>query len=141
MARSVTGGSDAKSSARRGQVPISVFDDPNNIISVDWIDPASDEQLIALGEERAKKRGSGRKFHGWASLSVEVARRKKRVVKYAPTEETEQDSANPFHVNIILPSDMTDDIRTEHLQELAKASRWEPVEARKKPLLLMKPVA
>ena len=129
LARSVTSGDDAKKCRNpETPIPISVFDDPSDVISTDWTDFASQAVLVQLGEERAKKRGQGRKFHGWVRLSVAAARGNGhliRTVYHREVEATPNNLANPFHVDICLPNGVPGDVRTEHLHELVDASEWE----------------
>ena len=126
LARSVTSGSDAKRCRRPSTpIPIWVFDNGKNTVSVDWTNCASREELIALGEERARKRGVNREFHGWVKLSVANAKRSDRTVTHTPLYGTKHSLENRCHVDIALPEGLTGDVRTEHLQELAEASEWE----------------
>lgn len=126
LARSVTSGYDAKRCRSPDAViPITVFDRPGNEISVDWTDFAEHRELVALGEERARKRGHGRRFHGWVKLSVANARGQDREVRHTPVRETPTSLANPYHVDIYLPRGVPGDVRTAHLQELAECSEWQ----------------
>lgn len=127
LARSVTSGQDAKICRRAVVIPILVFDDSSDVISTDWTDIASEGELVELGKERAQKRGVNRKFHGWAMLSVQDAKGSGRTVCHTPMEMTPDSLPNPFHVDIKLRlmNGAPGDIRTQHLQELADAARWE----------------
>ena len=126
LARSVTSSSDARRCRRDDTpIPISVFDNGQNVVSVDWSNRASRADLIALGEERARKRGPNRRFHGWVKLSVASAKRNNRTVTHTPVRETPNNLENRYHVDITLPDGLTGDVRTEHLQELVDASAWE----------------
>ena len=126
LARSVTSSRDARRCQRDDTpIPISVFDNGQNTVSVDWTDCANQEALIALGDERAKKRGPKRKFHGWVKLSVASARGSNRTVTHTPLRQTQHNLENRFHVDITWPEGLNGDVRTEHLQELVDASEWE----------------
>ena len=79
--------------------------------------------MAAIAIERAHKRG--RKFRGWAILTVEDAKANRRDVEATPVD------ANPFHADILLnlPDGLSDldrrDTQKRHATDLARRAHWE----------------
>ena len=94
-------------------------------VSVDRLDHAPLSDLAALAAERGRQRGpSGRKFHGWAVVTVAEAASNGRRVEAAPT------AANPLHADICLdlPAGLAEGERREkqklHATDLARRAQW-----------------
>ena len=91
-------------------------------ISVDRMDHAPIDELAAWSRERARSRGTDRRFYGWAVLKVRDAEEDGRNVAATPTPQ------NRCHADIFLNITATGEERRrqqeEHALQLAEHSRW-----------------
>ena len=94
------------------------------------MDRAPRAEMAALASARGRDRGAGgRKFYGWAIVSVADAASDSRTVEDTPTE------ANSYHADICLnlPDGLSDegrrDRQIEHATDLARRARWEDAAA------------
>ena len=91
-------------------------------ISVDRMDHAPIDELAAWSRERARNRGTDRRFYGWAVLKVRDAEKDGRNVAATPTPQ------NRCHADIFLNVTATGEERKhqqeEHALQLAEHSWW-----------------
>ena len=91
-------------------------------ISVDRMNHAPIDELAAWSRERARSRGTDRRFYGWAVLKVRDAKEDGRTVEATPTPQ------NRCHADIFLNVTATGEERKhqqkEHALQLAEHSRW-----------------
>ena len=91
-------------------------------ISVDRMGHAPIDELAAWSRERARNRGTDRRFYGWAVLKVRDAKKDGRTVKATPTPQ------NRCHADIFLNVTATGEERKhqqeEHALQLAEHSWW-----------------
>lgn len=94
-------------------------------ISVDRMGHAPIDELAAWSRERARNRGTDRRFYGWAVLKVRGAKKDGRTVKATPTPQ------NRCHADIFLNVTATGEERKhqqeKHAFQLAAHSRWREV--------------
>ena len=85
---------------------------------MDRLTAAPEEEAVSIAERRAAARG--KKFHGWAAVTVADAGTSNRRVAATPQRY------NPYHADIILPDLAAEDREEQkrHAQELADASTW-----------------
>ena len=86
-------------------------------LSVDRADEATEEELVRLGEDRAKKRS--RTFHGWARLSVAAAEDSGPGVEVWASPMSD----NPYHADIVLPDNALS-LRKHLANRLARTSQY-----------------
>ena len=84
-------------------------------LSSDRLTIAPLPEAIQIAEQRAQERGPDRSFYGWAIVVAEKARERRRRVAASPRP------GNPYHADIILPSE---EEQNQHALELARLSRW-----------------
>lgn len=100
-----------------------IFDDQKSLyaISVDRFGFCSDKELTKIQEQRADrvaiKYARECSFYGWAQLKVEDIQQVASV-KASPVEE------NPYHADICLPTNESEDERIAHLHALAAHAQW-----------------
>ena len=91
-------------------------------ISVDRMNHAPIDELAAWSRERARNRGTDRRFYGWAVLKVRDANKDGRTVEATPTLQ------NRCHADIFLNITATGEERKhqqeEHALKLAEHSWW-----------------
>ena len=91
-------------------------------ISVDRMGHAPIDELAAWSRERARNRGTDRRFYGWAVLKVRDANKDGRTVEATPKLQ------NRYHADIFLNITATGEERKhqqeEHANQLAAHSRW-----------------
>ena len=110
--------------ARGGVIDYRVFlgGEQAESISVDRMDHAPVDELAAWSWERARNRGTDRRFYGWAVLKVRDAEKDGRTVEATPTLQ------NRCHADIFLNITATEEERKhqqeEHAHRLATHSRW-----------------
>ena len=113
------------------KIKFRAFDPPRNKerpdeklkdISVDRIGYLKTSKAIELGEQRAKTRGPGSIFIGWAVIMADDASQCGRAVVSSPSVEDD----NPAHADIELPAGtVTDpDVRKDHLVALSERCCW-----------------
>jgi hypothetical protein len=88
-------------------------------LSVDRLDYASDETMIAIADQTAGLRGDD--FHGWSVVTVEDASKDERTVKATPM------LLNPYHADIELnvpDSAERRDEQKKHAVALANHASW-----------------
>lgn len=101
LGRSIFSKTRAKRAAGRG-VDHHAFLEAEGVttISVDRLDHVSDETMAAIGDdvalERSKRSGHRQSFYGWATVTVQEASERRRLVHYTPTQ------GNIFHADIDL---------------------------------------
>ena len=85
---------------------------------MDRLTAAPEEEAVSIAGRRAAARG--KKFHGWAAVTVADAGTSNRRVAATPQRY------NPYHADIILPDLAAEDREEQkrHAQELADASTW-----------------
>ena len=120
--------STSRKRARRGNIDLDVFleSEQAESISVDRMDHAQMDELAAWSQERARNRGTNRRFYGWAVLRVRDAAANGRTVEATPAPR------NRCHADIHL--NVTGEERRrqqkDHATELADKSRWLEAPAR-----------
>ncbi|MCI0561038.1 MAG: hypothetical protein MN733_21335, partial [Nitrososphaera sp.] len=84
--------------ADRGKIVHNVFLEKEEVdsLSVDRLDHAPDRIMAEIGERIARRRGAGRGFYGWATLSVANASADGRSVRATPQLD------NIYHADIDL---------------------------------------
>ena len=114
----------SRNRAIRGVISYRIFleSEQAESISVDRMGHAPIEELAAWSRERARKRGAGRQFYGWAVLKVRNAEQNGRTVAATPREQ------NRCHADIFLNVTVTGEERKrqqkEHALQLAEHSWW-----------------
>ena len=114
----------SRNRARRGVINYRDFleSEEAESISVDRMDHAQIDELAAWSRERARNRGTDRRFYGWAVLKVRDAEKDGRTVEATPTPR------NRCHADIFLHVTATGEERKdqqeEHAHQLAAHSRW-----------------
>ena len=114
----------SRNRALKGVINHRVFleSEPAESISVDRMDHAPIEELAAWSRERARNRGTDRRFYGWAVLKVRDAEKDGRNVVATPTPQ------NRRHADIFLNITATGEERKhqqeEHAFKLAEHSWW-----------------
>ena len=92
-------------------------------ISVDRMDHATRDEMASLARARGRGQGpAGKKFHGWAIITVGDAASNGRTVEATPVE------SNPYHADICLnlPEDFDRRERQkQHSVDLAAHAAWE----------------
>ena len=115
LGRSVLSSREAKRADRK-EIPMSVFVERGVFcLSSDRLTIAPLPEAIQIAEQRAQERGPDRSFYGWAIVMAEKARERRRRVAASPRP------GNPYHADIILPSE---EEQNQHALELARLSRW-----------------
>ena len=115
----------SRNRALKGVINHRVFleSEPAESISVDRMDHAPIEELAAWSRERARNRGTDRRFYGWAVLKVRDAKKDGRTVEATRTPQ------NRCHADIFLNVTATGEERKdqqeEHALQLAAHSRWQ----------------
>ena len=92
-------------------------------ISVDRMDHAPIDELAAWSRERARNRGTDRRFYGWAVLKVRDAKKDGRTVEATRTPQN-RCHADIF-LNVTAAGEERKDQQEEHALQLAAHSRWQ----------------
>lgn len=128
LGRSIFSKTRAKRAAKRG-VDHHAFLEAEGVttISVDRLDHASDETMAAISDdvalERSERSGRRQSFYGWATVTVQEASERRRLVHYTPKR------GNIYHADIDLNTPVSPEFRDaqkEHANELAAKSKWRP---------------
>lgn len=123
VGRGVFSGRHARA-AERGRVPLRVFQERrgHRAISVDRLTQATLAEAVANADAIAAARQNGRRFYGWAALSVGDVLGIGCAVAATPY------AGNPYHADILLPESVIDDWaeQQQYALELAVRARWTP---------------
>jgi hypothetical protein len=116
LARAVTSGDDAKQ-WRRGDFPASTFTQENEQeLSVDRFGKMTPDDAVKQGHITATRRGEGRRFHGWALISVSSIQNVGLEAFRSPQAE------HKWHADIALPPNAATNVMI-HRQGAAKLAR------------------
>lgn len=109
--------------AKNSKIPHNVFLEREEVesLSVDRLDHAPDHVMAEIGDRIAEGRGPGRKFYGWATVTVAKASEDGRTVRATPQLD------NTYHADIDLnipPTVERRDTQIQHANTLAAAADW-----------------
>lgn len=127
LGRSVFSRSLSRKAENSNQIPRDVFleSEKAESISVDRMDSAPLMEMALLAENRAKNRSPGKKFYGWAMITVVFASKNGRTVKATPNSD------NIYHADIFLNISESvvgkdrRDKQKQHAVQLAACSKWQ----------------
>lgn len=122
LGRGVLSSSQARR-ARKSKIVHNIFLEHEEVefLSVDRLDHATDHVMAEIGDRVAQGRGSGRKFYGWATVTVAKASEDGRTIRATPQLD------NIYHADIDLnipPTGERRDAQIQHANTLAAAAEW-----------------
>ena len=124
IGRAIFSRTDAERIKRGNSIPYRVLFTKTQSISVDRLFEKALLLLTRIQRAHAKKRSKnqGRQvvFCGWLSLKAHVIRQEGRRLEASPQND------NPYHANIIMPSEERDDLihQAKNLASLRSQFRW-----------------